>query len=462
MDDKKSQPNGSDLATLAGPSTNFDPPPSFEESAADQVAGKYGSHFTEPDVFVPLGGEEPPPEFTPYDAKYFVSGSSEDIVSHDRHLNEDGEALYRFLLSHSQTPPTVFIHLHGSHTESRTRLVTRRDSNGNYRTEDEHYTEEVTDFDFSIDVGQHIAHGPVHWSLPDEEPAYRGKMFKEIDCHNAGYNDMEMGLSGLTRRAATKDEIKQSKIRQNETKMRGLPPWAGLESINTCDGDVDSQQTSVLKSSRTLRQWADEYCASNKLLKEFTYEKIVCGWNFPNLHSAIVAAVKSTYYSSHFTVEFRTTHAKIYVRPDNVLSRTLSNKWLKFLLFILLIYPFIWLCKRYGERGGGRWEVCGGAYALKSWQLVDSSSDLPPSFPDHDDGRTMQTSAGLAKLVGLREGEWFQQWEGTIRRAVSSRLKSSTPLRDPDERPSQAAMMLDGYRGNASTISDIVDSRLQR
>lgn len=91
MDDKKSQPNGSDLATLAGPSTNFDPPPSFEESAADQVAGKYGSHFTEPDVFVPLGGEEPPPEFTPYDAKYFVSGSSEDIVSHDRHLNEDGE-----------------------------------------------------------------------------------------------------------------------------------------------------------------------------------------------------------------------------------------------------------------------------------------------------------------------------------------------------------------------------------
>lgn len=99
-------------------------------------------------------------------------------------------------------------------------------------------------------------------------------MFKEIDCHNAGYNDMEMGLSGLTRRAATKDEIKQSKIRQNETKMRGLPPWAGLESINTCDGDVDSQQTSVLKSSRTLRQWADEYCASNKLLKEFTYEKV--------------------------------------------------------------------------------------------------------------------------------------------------------------------------------------------
>lgn len=73
-----------------------------------------------------------------------VSLSSSRICLPQPHPALTGEALYRFLLSHSQTPPTVFIHLHGSHTESRTRLVTRRDSNGNYRTEDEHYTEEVT------------------------------------------------------------------------------------------------------------------------------------------------------------------------------------------------------------------------------------------------------------------------------------------------------------------------------
>lgn len=53
------------------------------------------------DVFVPLGGEEPPPDFAPYEAEFFYAGSAEDVVSHDKHLNEDGElglALLCFLL----------------------------------------------------------------------------------------------------------------------------------------------------------------------------------------------------------------------------------------------------------------------------------------------------------------------------------------------------------------------------
>lgn len=41
------------------------------------------------DFLVPEGGEEPPPEFTPYEAEYFAT-SNGDIVSHDKHLNEDG------------------------------------------------------------------------------------------------------------------------------------------------------------------------------------------------------------------------------------------------------------------------------------------------------------------------------------------------------------------------------------
>lgn len=72
-----------------GPSTAPVAPPSFAESTG-ALAPSY-SQFGTPDVFIPQGGEEPPPEFTPYEAEYFVSGSDGDIVSHDRHLNEDGE-----------------------------------------------------------------------------------------------------------------------------------------------------------------------------------------------------------------------------------------------------------------------------------------------------------------------------------------------------------------------------------
>ena len=45
----------------------------------------------------------------------------------------------------------------------------------------------------------------------------------------------------------------------------------------------------------------------------------------------------------------------------------------------------------------------------------------------------------------VREGEWFQKWEGTIKRAVAGRLKTNQPLTDPDM-PNSAALLLDGYR----------------
>jgi len=66
----------------AGPSTV--PPPSFEESAGHLVV----TFNDAVDVF-PAGGEEPP-NFTPYEAEHWVSKKGE-IISHDPHLNEDGE-----------------------------------------------------------------------------------------------------------------------------------------------------------------------------------------------------------------------------------------------------------------------------------------------------------------------------------------------------------------------------------
>lgn len=99
-DDKKTDPA---TEPLIGPSTSTAPvpeleaPPSFQESIAAGAApdnaqtkpySYYDGNLADSDVFVPPGGEEPPP-FTPYEAEFFVSGDS--IISHDKHLNEDGE-----------------------------------------------------------------------------------------------------------------------------------------------------------------------------------------------------------------------------------------------------------------------------------------------------------------------------------------------------------------------------------
>lgn len=56
------------------------------------------------------------------------------------------------------------------------------------------------------------------------------------------------------------------------------------------------------------------------------------------------------------------------------------------------------------------------------------------------------------KVVGMKEGEWFQRWEGTIKRAVGGRLKTNQPLVDPDG-PTPAALMLDGVAVMHNSLS---------
>ncbi|KII86480.1 hypothetical protein PLICRDRAFT_165048 [Plicaturopsis crispa FD-325 SS-3] len=372
-----------------------------------------------PDPYAFPGGEEPPPSFAPYEAEFTKSGES--IVSHDPHLNRDGEALYRFLLSHAATPPVFRVHLNGTHVEYRTKRVSATGPNGNgTRTDTERET--VVDFDFYINLDQHLKSGPVHWSVADSEPAYRGLMVREVEAMQ-------------DRRAASRTETKRFRAWRDERTARGLPPW--VSSLEASAGQHDERN--VMRSSKTVREWADDYCASPKYLKEFMYEKVVYGWDIDALGTAIRAAIQSTHYSGSITVDLQRSEHKICVRADNRLSRILSNGWLKLLSIVLLIYPFIWLFKRFHHLGGGRWEVCGGAYALKrpQPQTDDARGDV--------DGKGNVVSGAVA-TSGTREGEWFRQWEDTIKGLVLERRQSSTPLKEPEgRRPGPAALLLDGY-----------------
>lgn len=190
-----------------------------------------------------------------------------------------GEALYRFLLSHSQTPPTLHLHLRGTHHETRTRIVTSHSHNGghhghssNTHTHTETYTEVVTDFDFRINLTPNIitdpAHAPVQWSIPDDEPAYRGKVYKQVEVPGTPIGQVQA-------RKADRRERKGYKTWCEERSKKGLPPWVGSYSLHSpTSSDALPDGEIQLKSSRTVRQWCDDYCTSNKVLKEFVYTKV--------------------------------------------------------------------------------------------------------------------------------------------------------------------------------------------
>ncbi|KAJ3484332.1 hypothetical protein NLJ89_g11988 [Agrocybe chaxingu] len=366
--------------------------------------------------------------------------------------------------------------------QRRTRTVTRT-VNGSHQTRIEHYTVTITDFDFSIDLTDYITFGPVFWTYPDEVPAYRGLPVRQVDAPpvnaSADVEEAEGRPKTAARRKATKDEIKAFKVDEHAHINEGIPPWENRDRTTRWNRQA---------SSKSLREWADEYAASPKLLKEFLFEKVqmqfivmhvaliafialfqsLYGWNATKLQSAIISSIHSTSYTGIISTTFLPSLSRIAIRPDNRLSRTLSSTLYKVLLWIFLIYPFIWLFKRFHSRGGGRWEVCGGAYPLKQWVPLEAGEAAPdvgvedleglPSYAAaaYGDGglsagagmvvtrrasRFMQTTTGPKKLVGLKEGEWFRSWEGVITRAVIGRYQSSVPI----PRTNSEASALDGY-----------------
>lgn len=157
------------------------------------------------------------------------------------------------------------MHCRGHHIERHTQWVKATDSEGqdSLKLKLVEREEDICDFDFSIDITQHSTGTPVIWSVADSEPAYRGSVVREVGS-----------LQGGWKRRANSDEISSFDAWAEERSWRGLPPWMEKSSVLSLRETTTTEETSALKSSESLRQWADEYCASDKYLKEFAFNKV--------------------------------------------------------------------------------------------------------------------------------------------------------------------------------------------
>ena len=219
------------------------------------------------------------------------------------------------------SPPTFRLRCKGVHVERSTTLVTSNNNNGEATTRtgavstqahfslrtdlltstSEEHTVLVTDFNFYIDL-THILRryslGQI-WTTSDFNPGYRGEMHKQVmqspvpetedmASPRPSFRDWFMGRhshGGSLRligeeeesrvrplwRAANLQEIKRMSQWSQIRADKGLPPWLPYPGGPAERVAADSWP---MRSKMTPREWADDYCQSNKILKEFTFQKV--------------------------------------------------------------------------------------------------------------------------------------------------------------------------------------------
>ncbi|KAG9026035.1 hypothetical protein FRB95_009494 [Tulasnella sp. JGI-2019a] len=120
---------------------------------------KFDKHADIQESLEVLGSSDAPPPFSTHNPEARVRGDLH-LISHDAHLNENGEALYRFFPERAAIPPSYTMTCIGNHPETRTRQVLRTRGNmEQWKTET--YQEEFGDFAFTINLTPSIIPEPL-------------------------------------------------------------------------------------------------------------------------------------------------------------------------------------------------------------------------------------------------------------------------------------------------------------
>ncbi|KAG9049221.1 hypothetical protein FS837_010857 [Tulasnella sp. UAMH 9824] len=426
------------------------------DSSPLQAAGPPPSYPPQPAASGP-----PPNPVTSYDPLSTTNGSPynswitstrKDVKSNDKILNQDPQALQQFLLTHASGRPTVLIVCKGTHE------VEGTDSDGAKTTTI------VTDFHFTVDVSSALlapdAYGAPVWVVADEEPAKRGRYWRQIDYDpNPPQTpaNLEARSLSLRRRSATPLEKKQGLEDVQRRRAMGLPPWACITAQtpdltgarllspndrrrfeNAAFSTIEDFSDSDLEPpSITLADWTEEYCANWSPLKEFRFLRTVYGWDFRDVQRKIASSLAPCHSGDakkeEVTVIVKGT--KVIVQSGSPLWWLYGLGWLRWFLYLTLIYPLIlWPIKRYIL--GRCWKVAGSSFAFVRYEHLRDSrpgetvaqfvARVPYAPPVQN---LKATSRGISAIVGQHFTDWYFANAQTFCSAASGKNKTGTGQR---------------------------------
>ncbi|KAG8916229.1 hypothetical protein FRC01_003289 [Tulasnella sp. 417] len=423
--------------SLASPSTSYPPQP--------PPGPDYPRNVITPNP------SEPGTRGLPY--SFWITRKKKNVKSKESILNQNPQALQQFLLTHAYDRPTVLIKCTGSHEIS--------SPSGTFGVSD---TETVKDFDFTVDISNVLlpvdAYGAPVWVVANEEPAKRGKHWRQIDhdanSQNPLRNPADIEASQLLRRRATPLERKQGLDDAQRRRELGLPPWACVstqtpdqtgvhllfpvdrvrfENASFCTIE-DFSDSNLPSPAKSLGEWTEEFCASRSPLKEFRFQRTVYGWNLEEAERKILSLIENCHQGDRkkTTVKIVIKGRKIVVRPNSSLWWLYENDYLKKLFYITFIYLIImWPIKKLLL--GRCWKVAGSSFAFVRYEHLEDSQPgetvaqyiarVPQSPPAKD---LKATPRGVSIVVGQPFKNWYSANSHIISSAASGRKKDGDPI----------------------------------
>lgn len=173
----------------------------------------------------------------------------------------------------------------------------------------------LTDFDFFIDITPLLgtSERAEIYTLDHSIPAYRGSMYREVSISRTRTAQNSTSSPGFWQslrahiscdqpagvrlpddesrafsqdlkaktpiwRRATREERKGEKLFTKWLADSGLPPWTSMSAYDSMSGSPDAVRRPAplpLAPQLSVREWADDYCQSTKILKDFNFRKVM-------------------------------------------------------------------------------------------------------------------------------------------------------------------------------------------
>jgi hypothetical protein len=177
-----------------------------------------------------------------------------------------------------------------------------------------------------------------------------------------------------------------------------------------------------------LRRWCDKFVANPAGVRSFGLKREIANHDTKKLEQLLRAAIAETNYRGHLHVSFPSTHNRLIVYTPGRINQWRTTTWICWVFYLTFLWIFAWPVLFFLT---AKYEVMKVTYHY---------ANMPPG------------PSGERECAVMTEGEWFNLWQESIKRAAIGRMVCEEACLDDDYRIATAKAIARGANQPAPEV----------